>query len=185
MPTRKYTLTLRHEMSDLNKLHGFLQSVSESLCVSKKCLLETNLVLEEIFSNVVSYGLNKNGDCSIRVTIMTDKGGLNIRVEDTGKAFNPLNVMEPALQNDIENCTEGGLGIHLIKHFVDDIRYQRDFHRNILTMRKENCLSKATYEESSLLSAGLRGGDGLANQSVASAHPQPPQGQARIFEAVE
>jgi anti-sigma regulatory factor (Ser/Thr protein kinase) len=76
---------------------------------------------------------------------------LNIRVEDTGKAFNPLDRKEPAMQNDIENFTEGGLGIHLIKHFVDGIRYRRDLRRNVLTMRKENCTRKAIYEASSLL----------------------------------
>jgi anti-sigma regulatory factor (Ser/Thr protein kinase) len=151
MPARKYTLNLRQEMSDLNKLHDFLQRVCESLCISKKCLLETTLVLEEIFSNVVNHGLNKNRDCSFRVTIMADEGGLNIRVEDTGEAFNPLDRKKPAMPNDIDNCTEGGLGIHLIKHFVDGIRYQRDLRRNVLTMRKDNCMRKAIYEASSLL----------------------------------
>ncbi len=60
MPARKYTLNLRHEMSDLNKLHDFLQSVSECLCISKKCLLETTLVLEEIFSRAPGAGAGRN-----------------------------------------------------------------------------------------------------------------------------
>jgi anti-sigma regulatory factor (Ser/Thr protein kinase) len=60
---------------------------------------------------------------------------LNIRVEDDGKPFNPLEAKESTFQYDIENYALGSLGIHLIKHFMNDIRYKRYQNKNVLTIR--------------------------------------------------
>ena len=143
MPTRKYAISLRQDMADLDKLQDFFEQTGQSLYLTRKCLWETSLILEEIFSNFVSHGSNGDGACSIRITISAAQGGVDIRVEDTCKAFNPLAVKEPDLRQDIENCTPGGLGIHLIKNFTNDIRYHRDVHRNVLMMRKEVCAQNA------------------------------------------
>ena len=139
MPVKKYILTLKSDLADLEKLRSFVEEIREKLSVSKKCQFETNLALEEAFSNVLSYGFNKHTDHFIKITIISALGVLNIRVEDDGKPFNPLEAKEPTLQYDIENCGIGGLGIHLIKHVMDDIRYERYQNRNVLTMKKEGC----------------------------------------------
>jgi len=139
MPAKKYILTLKSDLTDLGKLQSFVEEIRKGLSVSKKCLFETNLALEEACSNVLSYGFNKHTDHFIKITISSAQGVLNIRVEDDGKPFNPLEAKEPDLQYDIENCEIGGLGIHLIKHVMGDIRYERYQDRNVLTMKKEGC----------------------------------------------
>jgi serine/threonine-protein kinase RsbW len=139
MPVKKYILTLKSDLADLEKLHSIVEEILDKLSVSKKCLFETNLALEEIFSNVLSYGFNNHADHFIKITITAVQGVLNIRVEDDGKPFNPVEAKEPTLQYDIENCALGGLGIHLIKHFMNDIRYKRYQNRNVLTLKKEGC----------------------------------------------
>jgi len=139
MPVKKYILTLKSDLADLEKLRSFVEEIRKGVSVSKKCQFETNLALEEVFSNVLSYGFNKHTDHFIKITITTAQGVLNIRVEDDGKPFNPLEAKEPTLEYDIENCGIGGLGIHLIKHVMDDIRYERYQNKNVLTMKKEGC----------------------------------------------
>ena len=49
MPVKKYILTLKNDLSDLEKLHLFLDEIRQRLSVSKKCLFETNLALEEVY----------------------------------------------------------------------------------------------------------------------------------------
>jgi len=143
----KFILTLKSDLADLEKLRSFLEEIRQRLSVSKRCLFETNLALEEVFSNVLSYGFNNHTDHFIRITVTTAQAVLNIRVEDDGKPFNPLEAKQPTLQYDIENCVPGGLGIHLIKHFMDDIRYKRYQNRNVLSMKKEGCfLEGSTFQ---------------------------------------
>ena len=144
MPAKKYILILKNDLSELEKLHSFLDEIRQRLSVSKKCLFETNLALEEVYSNVLSYGFNNHTDHFIKITVTAAHGVLNILVEDDGKPFNPLKAKEPNLQYDLEKCAPGGLGIHLVKHFMDDIRYKRYQNRNILTMKKEGCFHETS-----------------------------------------
>lgn len=137
MPIGKHTLNLKNDLSELDRLHPFLEEIGQRIGVSKKCIFETNLTLEEVFSNIVSYGFADQADHLIKITVTLAKDSFKIRVEDDGKPFNPLTAKEPDLPDDVDDCKPGGLGIHLIKHFMDDIRYKRQQNRNVLTMTKK------------------------------------------------
>jgi serine/threonine-protein kinase RsbW len=139
MPIEKYILTLKIDFGDLEQLHSFLVEIRQKLSISEKCLFETNLALEEVFSNVLSYGFNNQPGHFVKIVITAAQNVLTIRVEDDGKPFNPLAAKAPKLEYDLENCAPGGLGIHLIKHLMDDIRYKRYENRNVLTMKKKGC----------------------------------------------
>jgi serine/threonine-protein kinase RsbW len=143
MQVKRYILTLKSDLADLEKLRSFMEEIREGLSVSKKCQFQINLALEEAFTNVLSYGLPEHGGRFIKIAITTAQGVLNVRVEDDGKPFNPLNAREPTLQYDIENCGIGGLGIHLIKQVMDDVRYERYRNKNVLTMKKDGCIAQA------------------------------------------
>jgi anti-sigma regulatory factor (Ser/Thr protein kinase) len=137
MPAEKHTLNLKNDLSELDRLHPFLEEIGQRIGVSKKCIFETNLTLEEVFSNIVSYGFDDHADHLIKITVTIGNDNFKIRIEDDGKPFNPLKAKEPDLPDDVEDCKPGGLGIHLIKHFMDEIRYKRHQSRNVLTMTKK------------------------------------------------
>ncbi len=59
-----------------------------------------------------------------------------MRVEDDAVAFNPLEREAPDLNAPLEDRPIGGLGVHLVRKLMDDVRYERAGARNILTMRK-------------------------------------------------
>jgi len=69
MPVKKYILTMKSDLTDLEKLRSFVEEIREKLSFSKKCQFETNLALEEAFSNILSYGFDKHPDHFIKITI--------------------------------------------------------------------------------------------------------------------
>lgn len=150
MPTKKHSLTLKNDLSELDRLHLFLEEIGESIGISKKCIFEINLTLEEVFINIVSYGFDDHADHFIKITVTIGKGNFKVGVEDDGKPFNPLKSRKPDLPDHVEECKPGGLGIHLIKHFMDDIRYKRYRKRNILTLTKKTCPSKRANSKEKL-----------------------------------
>jgi anti-sigma regulatory factor (Ser/Thr protein kinase) len=121
MQTEKHTLNLKNDLSELDRLYPFLEEIGQRIGVSKKCIFETNLTLEEVFSNIVSYGFDDHADHLIKITVTIGKDNFKIRIEDDGKPFNPLKAKEPDLPDDVDDCKPGGLGIHLIKHFMDEM----------------------------------------------------------------
>lgn len=139
----EHHLNLKNDMAELEKLHRFTERLGRALGLSKKCVVETNLALEEVFSNIVSYAYEDCKDDFIKISAIPPvNGALVLRIEDNGNPFNPLEAAEPELTYDLENCGIGGLGIHLVKKLMDDVSYDYREYKNILEMKKaitSNC----------------------------------------------
>ena len=117
-------LNIKNDMAELDELHRFVEEVGRTLGLSKKCIFEINIALEEVFSNSVAYAYEDDRDHEIKITVIPPvNGSLVLRIEDNGKSYNPIKVAEPELKYDLEKCGIGGLGLHLVKNLMDDIRW--------------------------------------------------------------
>ena len=63
-------------------------------------------------------------------------GILTLQFRDRGKPFNPLAKANPDLKLPLESRPVGGLGIYMVKQFVDEVDYAYRDGFNILTLRK-------------------------------------------------
>jgi anti-sigma regulatory factor (Ser/Thr protein kinase) len=61
---------------------------------------------------------------------------LTLIIEDEGIAFNPLEKKDPEIPDDLIDVRIGGLGIHIVRKLMDDIRYERMHGKNKLTLKK-------------------------------------------------
>jgi len=61
---------------------------------------------------------------------------ISIQIRDEGRAFDPLMVPEPNVNQPVEQRKIGGLGIHLVKKLMDSVSYERKNNENIVTLRK-------------------------------------------------
>ncbi|MGD2270271.1 MAG: ATP-binding protein [Desulfobacterales bacterium] len=132
----KTSFKLKNNASELNTLCRNLEQFGNSLGLTKKCIFQVNLVLDELFTNIVTYGYKDDTDNWIKIAISHENGTLIIRIEDTAAAFDPVSVKNPDPIDDIEKCPVGGLGIHLIRKLMDEIIYERCGDKNVLTLKK-------------------------------------------------
>jgi serine/threonine-protein kinase RsbW len=131
-----YTFELKSNLSELDILCERLESICQSLNLSQKCKFEINLALDELFTNIISYGFDDNEEHVIEITIELEPDQVVLRVEDDGIPFNPVEASAPEVGCSVETCKVGGLGIHLIKNLMDEICYRRCDNRNVLFMKK-------------------------------------------------
>ena len=136
MAPKIFSFDLKSKLSELDKLCQHLEKFGQSMGLSQRSVFEINLALDELFTNIISYGFSDNAEHDIKVTITTEDEEIIIRIEDEGVPFNPVEADTPDLECTIENCQIGGLGIHIIKKLMDEVCYQRCDDKNILTMRK-------------------------------------------------
>jgi serine/threonine-protein kinase RsbW len=92
--------------------------------------------LDEVVANIINHGYDDTAEHQIRVTLAFDGSELGIRVEDDGRAFDPLQAPPPDLDLPLEERPVGGLGIHIVRSVMDAVEYQRDGDRNVLIMKK-------------------------------------------------
>ena len=136
MAENKLSFELKNRLSELDTLEKKIHGFSGQLALTEKSNCRINLVLEELFTNIVSYGYSDDSEHKILFTITHENGDLTIQIEDDGIPFNPEDASTPDLECTIEERDIGGLGIHLIKKLMDDVLYQRCGEKNVLILKK-------------------------------------------------
>jgi anti-sigma regulatory factor (Ser/Thr protein kinase) len=93
------------------------------------------LAVAEACENIIKHGYGSGQPGEICVEVVSTRGQLTIRLEDSGPPFNPARrPMQPACdQND---PPVGGLGLVIIHRVMDRVTYLRRSGVNRLTMRK-------------------------------------------------
>ncbi len=129
-------IELKNEMSEIGRLAEELERYCVNEQLSMKTGLDLNLVLEELVTNIISYGYEDEDEHRIKIDIIREGDTLNVKVVDDGIAFNPLEAPPPHLSENIDDLEPGGLGIHLVRKMTDEAVYNREGDRNILTMKK-------------------------------------------------
>ena len=95
-----------------------------------------DLALEEHLTNVINYGYDGPDSHDILVRLALVNQDFIVEVVDDGKAFNPLNRPAVDVSKPLADRAIGGLGIHLIKQFMDAVDYSRQSGKNTLRMTK-------------------------------------------------
>ena len=131
-----YSFGLKNDLSELPVLRQHVESFGQMAGLSENCLFEVILCLDELFTNIVSYGFDDNRHHLIQFTLRLENEGLILDVEDGGIPFNPLSKQESRIPIDPKNIKIGGLGIQLVKKLTSDIFYRRNRGKNHLTLKK-------------------------------------------------
>ncbi|MDX1540120.1 MAG: ATP-binding protein [Geminicoccaceae bacterium] len=111
------------------------------------------LALDELITNICSYGFDDDREHAIALSLKLKDGVLTASIEDDGRSFNPLKSKAPDPNAPLEQRQPGGLGIFLVRSVVDDVRYRRHRGNNHLTLIKKV--------------AGPGGSDGIAGTDPA------------------
>lgn len=96
-----------------------------------------NLALDELITNIVSYGMRGVARPRIEINLQVNGTLLTLSMEDNGSRFDPTENTNPDLDSPVDERPVGGLGLHLIKTFADRVRYEYSDGRNRLTLEHD------------------------------------------------
>jgi anti-sigma regulatory factor (Ser/Thr protein kinase) len=129
-------ITIKNQLTQIAVIADTLESLSDEWNVPMSVILSLNLVLEELVSNIIFYGYDDTNEHIIQIYLSLNHEIIQMRIEDDGKAFNPLLSTEPDIGLAVEDRKIGGLGIHFVRNIMDDLSYERLNNKNILSMSK-------------------------------------------------
>jgi anti-sigma regulatory factor (Ser/Thr protein kinase) len=138
LPAKAHHLqvVLKNKPEEKRKLLAALQEFAHAEHLPARVLQGADLALEEHLTNLMNYAYDDKLAHEILVRCAVDQDTLIIEVEDDGIPFNPLLNPEVDTSVPLKDKPIGGLGIHLIRRFMDKLDYRREAGRNVLTMRK-------------------------------------------------
>ena len=125
--------------NDIQQIPTLAEWVDE-LGIPMELNMPINLALEEAVSNVMLYAYPGRNDGKVFVEFakVKDEQGekLIFTISDSGIPFDPTAKPEADITLSAEERAIGGLGIHLVRKLMDEIRYERQDEKNILTLVK-------------------------------------------------
>lgn len=130
------SIILENNLNELRRLADFVHRFSQRANLPKECALALDLALTEWIGNVVVYAFPKGTSAQIPVRVSADAALLVAEIEDTGAPFNPLSVEPVDVSLPLDQKPIGGLGVHIIRQYMDDLAYERLDGKNRVTMRK-------------------------------------------------
>jgi serine/threonine-protein kinase RsbW len=115
LPSRKDLLEqVAGTIAELAKIAGFHE---------KLVAMNIPLTIDELFLNAVIYGNKEIESKTVTVNVVLDPEKISIEITDQGEGFDWQRVLDRNSPADLEN--EGGRGIFLVKHYVDQLQYNK------------------------------------------------------------
>ncbi len=115
-------------------VHNFLDSVSCSMST----FFELDMIVEEIFINIVHYAYGDHGGKAFMDLALNKEGDtLSITFRDTGFPYNPLGKEDPDITAPASERPIGGLGIFLVQKYSNGLSYEYADGQNRLTIHKK------------------------------------------------
>lgn len=126
------------------KVNASMLGLDQLILTLENCLKEYNyslkyskrirIIVDEIAGNIARYAYYPNeGQMELRIKFK--RTSISLCFIDSGIPYNPLLQEEPNVDLSLEDRNSGGLGIYMVRKFVDKMKYKRKNHRNYLFLR--------------------------------------------------
>jgi len=131
------SIALTNDIQQVPRLNDFVKEVCETVEMSHEDTLKMKVAIEEAVVNVMKYAYPAGTTGDVTVEAASNDVRLKFTIIDSGKPF------DPTVQADVDTTLSakdrriGGLGIHIIRQYMDSINYERMDNLNVLTLRKK------------------------------------------------
>ncbi len=122
---RTFSLHVPSSTENLSMIRDFVKSIATQAGMDEMQVARFEMAVDEACANVIEHAYNSDitKEVSIRATV--DPDSVVVEVIDTGKGFDPASIQELNLQDLIARKRDGGLGMRLMKSFMDEVHYER------------------------------------------------------------
>lgn len=144
-PEATVDLAIRNDVGELVTVADALDRLGEKIGFPARALMQLQVALDEILSNVVKYAWPDGGSHEFRVRIEPRESGIRIVVTDDGLPFDPRAQPPPGPAGG-RRPRPGGVGIQMVRQLVDGFDYARIDDLNCVTLTKRSMLDKTSKE---------------------------------------
>lgn len=125
----------KRNMESLEKVFDFLHAFMLQHKVDEAIAQTMDLVVEELFTNMVKYNPEARED--ITITLRKSSNTLSIcLVDPNSPPFDLTQKEDPKLDIPLRDRKPGGLGIYMVKKLTDSLDYQHHNGKSTITVTK-------------------------------------------------
>jgi serine/threonine-protein kinase RsbW len=110
--------------SSLGTLLAFLDDTCKEAGLDDEAAFAVRLAGEEACTNIINHAYHGVEPGPISLDVRCDSERVVLLIEDRAPFFSPADAPQPDLTGDWETRREGGLGWHLIRQMMDEVRHE-------------------------------------------------------------
>ncbi|MCI0602063.1 ATP-binding protein [bacterium] len=129
-------MQIKNDLAEMAKLRDAVMNFCKQNQLPADTVFVIDLCLEELITNVIKYGYEDSAEHDVQIDLSLQENLLVLEITDDGRPFDPTHIPEPDLDVPLEERRIGGLGIHLVRNYVDSMHYKREGNQNIVTLQK-------------------------------------------------
>ena len=133
----RQSIVLSNDTKEVTKLNAFVEKVCETVGLPKADMMKVKVSIEEAVVNVMNYAYPPDTRGDVTIEAVSNDVRLKFSIIDSGKPFDPTVQADVDTTLSAKDRSIGGLGIHIVRQFMDSINYERIDNRNVLTLRKK------------------------------------------------
>ncbi len=115
------TLKISSQPTSIREVEHFVQDLCNRLNIEGDLHCNILISLTEAVNNAIHHGNGLDASKYVQVRSGLEGHTLSVMVSDEGQGFNPSDVPDPTLHDNICEC--GGRGVFLIHQLADDVKY--------------------------------------------------------------
>ena len=131
-------IELEARAENLGRIRDFLEEACRETGVGRSDTHGLKLAVDEACTNVVEHGYAGMPPGPLAVSFQEGDREIAVTIQDRGRPFDPARAPAADVVSDWDERPIGGLGWHLIRQLVDEIRYDSNPETgNCLTLVKK------------------------------------------------
>ena len=129
-------ISVRGRYESIPTITHFVGEAAQAAGLSEKDTFHCQMAADEACTNVIEHAYGKEDAGDIEIVCLIEPGVCTIRIADQGHPFDPDSIPAPKISSNIGEIQPGGIGLHLMRELMDEVRFEFNERGNLLTMVK-------------------------------------------------
>jgi len=137
MRTGVVTLTIDSQLDHVFLIGQAINTICAAIPLSEQAAYEAEVSVVEAVNNVIEHAYGNQPGHPVEVVVTVGEGNITFQVCDHGVPRKRMRVRLPEVnRRNPHTLAERGRGLFIMQAFTDQLRYDRDGDRNVLTLVK-------------------------------------------------
>lgn len=118
-------------IENIQVIESFIDNAKEDFEINDDMYGNIMISVTECISNAIIHGNKSNADKMVHLELQMQQGLLKCSIEDEGSGFDYSNLPDPTEPENIEKL--GGRGIFLMRNLSDEVKFEENGKKTILS----------------------------------------------------
>ncbi|TVP48539.1 MAG: ATP-binding protein [Mongoliibacter sp.] len=118
-------------MENIKIIESFIDNAKEKYTIDEDIYGNIMISVTECVTNAIIHGNNMDSTKKVELELALGDNEIMFTITDQGKGFDSENLEDPTSPENLEKA--GGRGIYIIKHLSDEVKFEDEGRKTILT----------------------------------------------------